>query len=408
MRPPITPGAAVTRPAAESAVTRLAAAGLAHDAERLAARDGEARAVHRADEGALGARVEVGPQVLDREERVHHRLRLPSRRLFRPSPSSWNPRMVGEDRERRRGRRPELALQEIVRAGLDHVAPGRRGLLHAEAEVGEARLDQDRLGHAERRLDHEQRAAVEPQDVLEYDRVRRQPERVRGLDEALLPEKRDLARDQVGGRRHAGDADHDHHVVDVGLERGDHEQDQHQPRERVEQVGEVGDDRVEPPALVAREDAENGAACDRNRDRQQPWEEVGLDAEDQPRLQVAAEEVGAERVPGRERRRVDQRDVHRPAGRGAASRAPREHRRRAPAPRRRGRSRRRRGRASRRAAAAAASRTRRRGRGSGRSGACSPYSFDARGLTAVKTMRCRRFPKRTKAAATSAMPMITG
>jgi len=39
--------------------------------------------------------------------------------------------------------------------------------------------------------------------VLEDDGVRRQPERVRGLDEILLPQERDLARDEVGGLGHA-------------------------------------------------------------------------------------------------------------------------------------------------------------------------------------------------------------
>src|SRR5258707_12019073 len=165
----------------------------------------------------------------------------------------------------------ELALQEIIGPGLDHIAPRRRGLLHAEAEVAQTRLDQDRLGHAEGGLDHEQRAAVEPQDVLENDRVRRQPERMRRLDEALLPKKRDLARDQVGDHRHAGDADHDHDVIDVGFEGGDHEQDQHQAWERVEQVVEVSDDRIEPAAAVARQDAENAAADDGNRDGKQSW-----------------------------------------------------------------------------------------------------------------------------------------
>src|SRR5205823_2196522 len=73
----------------------LAAAAFADDAERLAGRDVQADPVHRADERAPGARVEVGPQVLDGEQRrVHHFPRLPSRRLLSPSPSSWNPRMV--------------------------------------------------------------------------------------------------------------------------------------------------------------------------------------------------------------------------------------------------------------------------------------------------------------------------
>ena len=140
--------------------------------------------------------------------------------------------------------------------------------------------------------------------------MRRQPEGVRRLDEALLPQKCDLARDQIGDQGHAGDADHDHDVVDVGLEGGDHEQDQHQPRERVEEVGEVRDERVVPAAAVARQNAEYAAAGEGNRDGEQPGKEVGLDAEDQPRLQIAPEKVGAERVPRGERRRVEQRHVH--------------------------------------------------------------------------------------------------
>src|SRR6266705_2968990 len=107
MRPPITPGPAVTRPAAESAVTLL-------------------------------------PPPLAFEEVVE------------PVAEQLESEDGREDRERRRGRGPELALQEIIGPSLDHIAPRRRGLLHAEAEVAQTRLDQDRLGHAEGGLDHEQ------------------------------------------------------------------------------------------------------------------------------------------------------------------------------------------------------------------------------------------------------------
>src|SRR5207247_2656792 len=40
-----------------------------------------------------------------------------------------------QDRQRRRCRRPELALEKVVGPGLDHVAPRGRGLLHAKAEI---------------------------------------------------------------------------------------------------------------------------------------------------------------------------------------------------------------------------------------------------------------------------------
>src|SRR5206468_11363237 len=73
----------------------LTAAALAHHAEGLAARDGEADAVHRADERLLGAGIEVGPEVGDFEDwRARHGALLLSRMLLRLSPSRWKPRMV--------------------------------------------------------------------------------------------------------------------------------------------------------------------------------------------------------------------------------------------------------------------------------------------------------------------------
>src|SRR5437867_11317831 len=96
------------------------------------------------------------------------------------------------DRERRGPRGPELSVADVVRPRLHHVAPRRRRLLHAEAEVAQARLDEDRLAHPERGLDDEQRRAVVPEDVLGHDHARGQAQHVRRLDEALLAQELNL------------------------------------------------------------------------------------------------------------------------------------------------------------------------------------------------------------------------
>jgi len=88
---------------------------------------------------------------------------------------------------------------------------------------------------------------------------RRQTQDMGRLDEIFLGQKLDLACDQ---RRHRGDAGHahdDHDVVDARLEGRDHEQDQHQARERIDQIVEIGDERLDFAAPVAGQRAERGA-----------------------------------------------------------------------------------------------------------------------------------------------------
>ena len=66
----------------------LAAAALADHAEGLAPRDRHRHPIHRANEGPLASRVEVGAQVLDLEKRrAHYFPALPSRMPFSPSPN---------------------------------------------------------------------------------------------------------------------------------------------------------------------------------------------------------------------------------------------------------------------------------------------------------------------------------
>src|SRR5437762_1392048 len=159
-----------------------------------------------------------------------------------------------QDRQGRRRRRPELALEEVVGPGLDHVAPRGRGLLHAEAEIAQAGLDQNRLAHAEGGLDDQQGRAVMPQDVLENDHVGRQAQDMSRLDEILLAQKPDLARDQRRAHRDAGHAHDDHDVVDVRLERRDHEQDQHEgdDEQTVADIGQIQRVGVFPDGPIRR------------------------------------------------------------------------------------------------------------------------------------------------------------
>ena len=113
--------------------------------------------------------------------------------------------------------------------------------------------------------------------------------------EVGLPEPEGLAAHHPDHRRHLRDAEREGRVaearaVDGGEPHGDDDE-----RECQRHVGEAGDDAVEP-APVAREQAERGADDDRQGDREQADLQRDLNAEDQPREDVAAEVVGAENI----------------------------------------------------------------------------------------------------------------
>jgi hypothetical protein len=140
-----------------------------------------------------------------------------------------------------------------------------------------------------------------PQDVLEDDRAPRQPQGFRRLDEILLLQETDLALDERNDRRDIRQP-HDHHdVVDVRLERGDDQEDEHQARERVHEVGTPGDDRIGPPLAESRQHAQGGAGDDRDGDGQKTRQEVGLDPQDQPREKIPPHEIGPQEVAARPR-----------------------------------------------------------------------------------------------------------
>ena len=135
------------------------------------------------------------------------------------------------------------------------------------------------------------------------------PKRDVRLDEILLLQEQDLALDVRRDDRHVRDAHDQHDVVDVGLERRDHEQDEHEAREGIDEVREIGDTCVELSTSVAGQHAEHRAEEERDEDCQQPRQKVGLDAHDQSRQHVPAHEVSAKQMPRGPRRRHHELEV---------------------------------------------------------------------------------------------------
>ena len=84
------PGGGV-RPEDRAARLRLAGAGLAHDAEALAA-ELEGHAAHRFH--GAGAQVKADAQIFDVEKRLRHLAAFGSRTSRRPSPSRLKPRLT--------------------------------------------------------------------------------------------------------------------------------------------------------------------------------------------------------------------------------------------------------------------------------------------------------------------------
>jgi len=134
---------------------------------------------------------EVGPQVLDGEQRrVHHLLPLAFEEVV-SHPLATGIR--GSSRGLRAGAvEGQKCPAEIVRAALNHVAPRGRGLLHAEAEVGETRLDRIASAMPSVAWINEQGAQFSHRICLRMT-VCAATRAHAPLDEALLSKKRDLA-----------------------------------------------------------------------------------------------------------------------------------------------------------------------------------------------------------------------
>ena len=156
----------------------------------------------------------------------------------------------------------------------------------------------DRVHHRED--DHRGRGVR--QDVPEHDPEPAVAERARGQHVLLLLGDHRLGAHDPGVADPAGDPDRDEHVEDARPQHRDDRDDQDQEREREEQVHDPHQQTVDPAAQVAGHQADNGAGDQRDAGRAERDGQVDPAAVQDPGEDVAAELVGAEQVPGGERR----------------------------------------------------------------------------------------------------------
>ena len=148
---------------------RLAAAGLAGQAEDLAAREVEVDPAHRGTSPASTEKVTVRSRTVEHGRRI---MRPPRRRVERVAQPVTDQvdREHEEHEQRRRRTRTARDRSSPPRAVGDQRAERDVGRLHAEAEVGEPGLGDDRGADVDRRVDDQQRGDVR-EDVPEDDRA---------------------------------------------------------------------------------------------------------------------------------------------------------------------------------------------------------------------------------------------
>ena len=184
-------------------------------------------------------------------------------------------------------------VRQVFGAVRDHRAEVRRRRLHAEAEEGERRGDQDDEAEVERHLGEDRRHAVR-QDLAEHD------VRLGGADHLggehialfLLRARQIVDQPRVPGPPHGGDRDHA--VGQRRLQHAHHRHGQHQRRDRQEHVGDAHQHIFGPAAEIAGDQPDRDA--DRHGDRQHHDAEDQRDAVgvDDAGEEVAADEVGAQ------------------------------------------------------------------------------------------------------------------
>jgi hypothetical protein len=206
-----------------------------------------------------------------------------------------------EDHQHRsRDRRDPPGAEQVTLAARDDRAEvGARRLL-AEAQVRHARQHQHVDDDVDRRV-HEARADQIGQGVTEYRAHVAVPEGLGGHQERLLAHREHLGAGQTGVEGPAGDDDADGDALQARADDGDDRQDQHDERERDDRVGDAPDDRVEPPAHVARDrpddDADGEAQVGDHGDHQH----VDAQSVEHAAPDVAPDEVGAHPVVPRGR-----------------------------------------------------------------------------------------------------------
>ena len=277
---------------------RLAAAGLADDAERLALLDGEADAVDGVHVAA--ARLEVRAEVVDFEDR-HLRSALGARVERVAQAVGDEERAQDEPRDRDARDDDDVRVREVLGvAVLRERAPRRVRRVDAEAEEREERLAEHDAGQLEEDEDDHEAERVR-QQMPEENAMPARADRARRAHVVVLLERDDLAAHDARRREPGRDGQRDDHRPEVdGAEDRERDDRERQVRQAVEGVEDAHQPVVEPAADEARDravedadhhDRDGGGEADPDRDPA---------AERRAQEQVAAELIGAERMrPGR-------------------------------------------------------------------------------------------------------------
>ena len=136
-------------------------------------------------------------------------------------------------------------------------------------------------------------------------------QRARRLHELALAhrEHHPAHQPRVDGEAHDGDGDHG--VAEPGAQPGHDGDGEEDEGEGHQDIGEPHDEGLDPATVVAGEEPEAHAHQHRRRRGADPREQRDARAPDETAEEIAAELVGAERMPGRARRPEPARRVHR-------------------------------------------------------------------------------------------------
>ena len=176
-----------------------------------------------------------------------------------------------------------------------HASPRGIRLGHPEPEIGQGRLDEDRapeLGRAQ----HDERPDRVGQDVTERDSQVLEAQRARGLDVLHLADREHARADHAGRARDDRDRNRDDHVVNGGAEGGRHHQGQHEQGQSLKNVQDPLGDQVGRSAGVAGEEPDDPPEHRAQQGRRHADNQRDARAVHDPRVDVAAEMIGAEPV----------------------------------------------------------------------------------------------------------------
>ena len=272
---------------------RLAAAGLAGEAERLARLEVEVDAV---DDRMPFVR---DPQVADLEKGAHRC----SRRRGLTCSSSMYPRIETASTRTVMQRPGGITYHQApgargpgVEGVLEHRAPGDPGRV-AEPEEGERRLGEDRDGDDQHRVGEDQRQRV-GEDVGADDVGVAGPQGTGALDEGALAQREDLGADDPPGAGPGGEPDDRDQHPQRGVQQPGEDDHQRQGRDHQEPVLQRVEDAVGPAAEVAAGQAHRRPQHRRDHRRREADDDRDLRPDQQLREDVGAELGRPQRVIG--------------------------------------------------------------------------------------------------------------